>query len=126
MPAKPSAVLFDLDGTLVDSTFHFLNAVRFVLQTHQRPLSEEESMAMVGHSVSTIYHSLINELLCQSPFLSLSTKSMRTAWCEFKPVGLLRYLGSLKSYSGSVVPTLVLLSQVPGEKTRSRLLAHWE
>ena len=46
----PEAVVFDCDGTLVDSETATLGAMRAVLATLGHSLTEEQSVALVGHT----------------------------------------------------------------------------
>ena len=49
-PAKYQAVLFDLDGTLLDTAPDFTTAINLMLSRHQRPpLSENDIRAIITH-----------------------------------------------------------------------------
>jgi HAD superfamily hydrolase (TIGR01509 family) len=53
------AVLFDLDGTLVDSEAQNAESVARVLAKIGRPLSDEEREFVIGHGWAEIHHHLV-------------------------------------------------------------------
>ena len=53
------AVLFDLDGTLVDSERQNAESVARVLAQRGRPLSDEERAFVIGHGWAEIHHHLV-------------------------------------------------------------------
>jgi pyrophosphatase PpaX len=56
MPSRPAAVLFDLDGTLIDSIELILNSARHAFAKQQRAWpSDDEWLAGVGTPLRTIF-----------------------------------------------------------------------
>jgi HAD superfamily hydrolase (TIGR01509 family) len=53
------AVLFDLDGTLVNSEAQNAESVARVLERRGRPLSDEEREFVIGHGWAEIHHFLV-------------------------------------------------------------------
>ncbi len=54
------AVLFDLDGTLVDSERQNAESVARVLTRRGRPLTDEERAFVIGHGWAEIHHHLVS------------------------------------------------------------------
>ncbi|MBN1334366.1 MAG: HAD-IA family hydrolase [Deltaproteobacteria bacterium] len=55
MPPPPAALVFDLDGTLVDSIHDLAAAVSRVLVDHgRRPLAEEDVLRMMGEGLKNL------------------------------------------------------------------------
>src|SRR5438105_1525595 len=61
LPLRPRAVLFDLDGTLVDSERDAAEALDRVLRRHGRPISQAERAYVIGHGWPDIYQYLLRQ-----------------------------------------------------------------
>lgn len=59
LPAPPRAVLFDLDGTLVDSEREVAGIMDEVLRARGRPLTQAERDFVIGHAWGEIYQNLL-------------------------------------------------------------------
>jgi HAD superfamily hydrolase (TIGR01509 family) len=65
------AVLFDLDGTLVDSERQNAESVARVLQARGRPLDDVEREFVIGHGWAEIHHFLVGRGGVDLPFKEL-------------------------------------------------------
>ncbi len=60
LPLRPRALLFDLDGTLVNSEPDVADALDVVLRRLGRPLSDAERHFIIGHGWADIYAHLLD------------------------------------------------------------------
>src|SRR5579883_2243512 len=58
-PRMVRAILFDLDGTLVDTERENAESIAVVLGARGRPMSDEERRFVVGHGWREIYEHLV-------------------------------------------------------------------
>lgn len=66
LPAEPDAVLFDLDGTIIDSTVPFVTSLNYALAAHGQRLREPEE---VLHYLGPPTHAAFTDMLGDDPQL---------------------------------------------------------
>ncbi len=77
-PPHLGALLFDLDGTLVDSRSDFQDALSQVLSRYERTLSPEEYAYTIGHSWEDIYQFLSKRAQLPMPLSVLEEEMYQT------------------------------------------------
>jgi phosphoglycolate phosphatase len=72
-------IMFDLDGTLVDSSVDICNAINYALQgSGGRPVSVEETIRLVGEGITKLF-----ETLTASQEVSLSIEQLVARFLEY-------------------------------------------
>jgi len=72
----PEAVLFDLDGTLVDSERENIESVVLAARRHGTELSEEERRFIIGHSWNEIYEMVVRNHSLSIPMTQLIAEAV--------------------------------------------------
>ena len=76
MNTVPEAVLFDLDGTLVDSERENIESVVLAARRHGTELSEEERRFIIGHSWNEIYEMVVRNHSLSIPMTQLIAEAV--------------------------------------------------
>lgn len=85
-PTLPDAVLWDMDGTLVDTEPHWFAAEGHLMRAHGLPWSDEDSLALVGGDLE------VSAAIMAAAGLPLSVRETVDALCAHVAEGVRREL----------------------------------